>query len=146
MVSNFSTDYIGLYINWAKTYLFIILGKLPTLNLRIKSHTSLRSLNFFDEILVSNYHGCKGEAINWIPRYMIDIIYKTVKPSLLEKLQMIKNINKLMKFQVTFIFSVWLLIKQIIVFSTLFYCWGEKISKKFCLDFWIGNESTNKNF
>ena len=35
---------------------------------------------------------------------MIDIIYKTVKPSHLEKLQIIKNINNLM-FQVIFIFS-----------------------------------------
>ena len=35
---------------------------------------------FSDLILVSNYYRCKGEAINLIPHYMIDIIYKTVKP------------------------------------------------------------------
>ena len=34
---------------------------------------------------------------------MIDIIYKTVKPSYLKKLQIIQNINKLM-FQIIFIF------------------------------------------
>ena len=63
----------------AKTSLFTILGKLPTVNLPIKSHLSLR-LFFFLVILVLNSHGCKGETINLIPHYMIDIIYKTVKP------------------------------------------------------------------
>ena len=67
---------------------------------------------------MSNYYGCKEEAINVIPHYLIDIVHKTVKPSL-EKLQIIQNINKLM-FQVIFIFSDWILIKQIIVFSTPF--------------------------
>ena len=47
-------------------------------------------------ILVSNYHGCKGEAINLMPHYLIDIIHKTVKP------------------------SNWILMKQIIVSSTHF--------------------------
>ena len=56
---------------------------------------------FSDIILVSNYHGCKEEAI---PRYLIAIIHKTVKLSHLEKLQIIQNINKLM-FQVIFMFS-----------------------------------------
>ena len=32
-----------------------------------------------------NYHDCKREAINLIPHYVIDIIYKTVQPSHLEK-------------------------------------------------------------
>ena len=36
---------------------------------------------FFDVILVSSYHGCKGENVKLIPYYMIDIIYKTVKSS-----------------------------------------------------------------
>ena len=57
---------------------------------------------------MSNYHGCKEEAINLIPHYLIDIIHKTVKPLHLEKLQIIQNINKL------------ILIKQIIVSSTPF--------------------------
>ena len=68
---------------------------------------------------MSNYHGCKEEAINLIPHYLIDIIHKTVKPSHLEKIQIIQNINKVM-FQVIFIFSDWILIKQIIVSSTPF--------------------------
>ena len=55
---------------------------------------------------MSNYHGCKGEAINLIPHYLIDIIYKTVKSSHLEKLQIIQNVNKLM-FQVIF-YLFWL--------------------------------------
>ena len=46
----------------------------------------------------------KRYLINLIPHYLIDIIYKTVKPSHLEKLQIIQNVNKLM-FQVIFIFS-----------------------------------------
>ena len=68
---------------------------------------------------MSNYHGCKGEAINLILHYVIDIIYKTVKPSNLEKLQIIKYINKLI-FQVALRFFDWILIKQIIVSSTPF--------------------------
>ena len=35
-------DEVGLYINWANGSLFIILGKLPPLNLPIKSHPSLK--------------------------------------------------------------------------------------------------------
>ena len=37
-----------------------------------------------------------------------------------------QNINKLM-FQAIFIFSDWILIKQIIVSSTPFCCWGKQI-------------------
>ena len=37
-------------------------------------------------ILVSNYHGCKGEAISLIPHSLIDIVYKSMKPFHLEKL------------------------------------------------------------
>ena len=68
---------------------------------------------------MSNYHGCKGEAMNLILNYLIDIIYKTVKPPHLKKLQIVHNINELM-FQAILIFSDWILIKQIIVSSTLF--------------------------
>ena len=73
---------------------------------------------FSDVILVSSYHSCKGESANLIPHYMIDVIYKIVNPSHLEKLRFIQNINNLM-FQVIFIFCDSILIKQIIVFSTL---------------------------
>ena len=51
---------------------------------------------FSDVILVSNYHSCKEETTNLIPQYLKDIIHKLVKPSHLEKLQIIQNINKLM--------------------------------------------------
>ena len=78
---------------------------------------------------MSSYHGCKEETINLIRHYLIDIIHKTVKPSHLEKLQIIQNINKLM-FQVIFIFSDWILIKQIIVSSTPFVLGkGNRFSK-----------------
>ena len=65
---------------------------------------------FSDVILVSNYHDCKEETIKLIPQYLIDIIHKLVKPSHLEKLPIIQNINKLM-FQVIFTFSDRTLIK-----------------------------------
>ena len=71
---------------------------------------------------MSNYHGCKEEAINLIPHYLIDIIRRTIKPPHLEKLQIIQNINKLifqfiqninkLIFQVIFTFSDWIMIKQ----------------------------------
>ena len=48
-------------------------------------------------ILVSNYHGCKGEAINVIAHSLIDIIQKTVKPPHLKKLQIIQRQNNLNK-------------------------------------------------
>ena len=35
---------------------------------------------------MSNYHGGKGEAINLIPHYLIDIIHKTVMPSHFQKI------------------------------------------------------------
>ena len=58
---------------------------------------------FSDVMLVSNYHGYKGQTVNLIYYYMIDNIYKSVKLSHLENLQIIQNINNLM-FQVIFIF------------------------------------------
>ena len=42
MVNNFSDDEVGLYINWANTSFIVIVGKLPTLNLLMKSDPSLR--------------------------------------------------------------------------------------------------------
>ena len=88
---------------------------------------------------MSTYHGCKGEAINLIPHHLIDI-HKTVKPSHLEKLQIIKNISKLL-LQVIFIFSDWILIKRIIVFSTPFIL-GEtdfqKRSRVYYREFRVG--------
>ena len=78
--------------------------------------------------LVSNYHSWKGELIKLIPQYMVDIIYKTLKSSHLKKLQIIENINNLM-FQIIFIFSERLLIKQIIVYSTPFCYWGRTLLK-----------------
>ena len=101
-------SWLGLYINWANHSLLIIFAKVPALN-----------LIFSDVILVSSCHGCKEEAINLTPHYLIDFIHKTVNQSHLEKLKIIQNINKLM-FQVIFIFSDWILIKKIIVSSTHF--------------------------
>ena len=131
MVNNFSVDQVGLCIYWANNSLFIILGKLPALNLPIKSHPSFRQLFF---LMHSNFsvkllwlQSYKEQAISLIPRYLIDIIHKTVKPSYLEKLKIIKNINKP------------ILIKQIIVSSTPF------AFKKFCLEFSVGDWGMRKN-
>ena len=71
---NFSVAYASLYINWTNTSLFIIPGTLPTLKLPIKVLPSSRYLFISDVVLVSNYHGCKGETIKLIAYYMIDII------------------------------------------------------------------------
>ena len=68
---------------------------------------------------MSNDQGCKEEVISLIPHYLIDIVHRTVKPSHLEKLQIIEDINKLMV-QVIFVFSELILVKQIIVSSTPF--------------------------
>ena len=59
---------------------------------------------------------------------MIDTIYKAVKQSHLKKLQIIQNINNLM-LQAIFIWNK-ILIKQIIVFSTPFYCRRKQIFEK----------------
>ena len=92
-------------MNWANISAFIIPSTLPTLKLPTKSHPSSRYLGIFSGVdLVSNYHGCKRETIKLIPYYMIDIIYKTVKPSHLKKLQVIQNMKNQM-LQVIFIFS-----------------------------------------
>ena len=53
----------------------------------------------FIKVAIFLCFGCKGEMIN-----LIDIIYKTVKPTHLEKLQIIQNVNNLI-FQVIFTFS-----------------------------------------
>ena len=70
----------------------------------------------------------KRRAINLIPHYLIDVTHKIVKPSHLEKLQIIQNINKLM-FQVIFIFSNLILIKRIIV-SSIPFILGETDFRK----------------
>ena len=101
---------------------------------------------------MSNCHGCKEEAINLIPHYLIDIIHKTVKPSHLEKLQIIQNVNKLM-FQVIFVFSDWTLLKKIIFsftqwvkqFSNPPSSWGKQIFKNFYLEFSAGDWGMSKN-
>ena len=74
------------------------------MKLPIKSHPSSRSPFFPEVVLVLKYDGFKGEAIKLIPYDMIDIIYKTVKPSHYKKFPIIQNIKNLM-FQVIFRFS-----------------------------------------
>ena len=69
--------------------------------------------------------------MNLIPHYLVDITHKTVKPPNLEKLYIIQNVPILM-FQVIFIFSDWILIKQIIVSSTPFVL-GETDFQKILL-------------
>ena len=60
---------------------------------------------------------------------MMDMIYKTGKLSHLKKLQIIQNIKNLI-FKVIFIFSDWILIKQILVSFTPFCCWGKQIFER----------------
>ena len=44
-----------------------------------KKPPSIKVVYFSDVILVSKYHGCKGEAVKLMPSYMTDVVYKTVK-------------------------------------------------------------------
>ena len=70
---------------------------------------------------------------------MINIIYKIVKPSYLKKLQIIQNTKNLM-FQVIFLFSDWILIKQMHSFlhPTAESCiGGNRFSKEYYLGEWI---------
>ena len=79
---------------------------------------------------IKNHHGgCTVETIKLIPYYIIDIIYKTLKPLHLKKMQIIQNIKNLI-FHVIFIFSDWILIKQIKVSSTPFCCWEKQIFER----------------
>ena len=104
-------------MNWTITSLFIILRKCPTLNQSIYQRPHFIKVAMFSDVtLVSNYRGCKREALNGIQHNLIDF-YKTVKPSHLEKLKIIRNIISIMS-QVNFIFSNCILIKLVIVFST----------------------------
>ena len=60
---------------------------------------------------------------------MIDFIYTTVKPSHSKKLQIMQSIKHLM-FQVIVIFSDWILMKQIIISSFPFCCWGKQLFER----------------
>ena len=62
-----------------------------------------------------------------LPCFLIDFISKIEKPAHLKKLQIVQKIYILM-FQVTF--SDQILIKRIIIPSTIFCCWGKQIFKK----------------
>ena len=74
MVNNFSVDWVGVYINWANTSIFIILGKFLTLNVAtFKKPPFIKAVIISDVILVSNVHGWKGKAISLLSHYLIDI-------------------------------------------------------------------------
>ena len=64
-----------------------------------------------------------------IPYYIINIIYKPVKPSHFKKLQTIQNIKTLM-FESHLHISERTLIKQIMVSYTPPYCWGKQIFER----------------
>ena len=70
----------------ANTSSLFIPGTLRTL---ILSRKTQPSSEFSNAVLVSNYRGCKGEAIKLILYDMIDVIYKAAKPSDLKNLQTI---------------------------------------------------------
>ena len=80
-LDTFSVYYASLYINWTNISLFIIPVTIPSFESAYKKPPFIKKAIFSDVILVSDYHGCKGETIKFILYYIIDIIYKTVKPS-----------------------------------------------------------------
>ena len=57
MVNNCLVDMAGLYVNWANTFVFIILES------TYKNPPFIKVAVSSDVVLVSNYHGFKGEAI-----------------------------------------------------------------------------------
>ena len=90
---------------------------------------------FSDEILVSNYTGCKEEVINLTPRYLIHIFYKIVAKAItFRKIAIMPNGTKLM-LQVIFISFDWLLVQQIIVSSQPFCLGGNRFSKRSTISF-----------
>ena len=75
---------------------------------------------------------------------LIDI-YKTVKPSHFEKLQIMQNVNKLM-FQVIFTLNLWLNFdRENIGFLHPFRFGRKQIFKKFYLEFKVGDWGMSKN-
>ena len=62
MINNFSVDWLGLYINLANTIYHSY--QTPNFESTYKEPPFIRLALFSDIVLVSNYHGCKGEAIN----------------------------------------------------------------------------------
>ena len=87
-------------------------------------------------VLVSNYYGCRrGNKINTL---LCDRCYLSNSESFtFEKLQIMQNINSSM-FKVIFIFSDWILIKQIVVVSSTPFCyWGNISLKNCCLGEWV---------
>ena len=78
----------------------------------------------------------KKKVANKLNTTLFDLIdiYKAVKPSHLEKLQIIQNVNKLM-FQGIFIFPDWILIEQIIASSNPSTLGVNRFSKNFTWSF-----------
>ena len=117
MVNNFSVDSVGLYINWAKTSLLIILGSVES---TYKKPPIIK---------VASYIFWRNLSVKLIPHYLIDIIYKIVAKAItFRKIAIVPNGNKLM-FQVIFIFSDWILTEQIIASSNPFCLGGNRFSK-----------------
>ena len=124
---------LGLCINWASTSLFVILGKLPTLNLPKKKPPFIKVAIFSDNFSVK-LPWLQRRGTNLIPHYLTDIISNNCKAITFWKIAIIPNGNKLM-FQVIFIFSDWILIEQITASSHPFCLGGNK---KFYQEFWAG--------
>ena len=71
-----------------------------------------------------------------MPYYVIDIMYKTVMPSHLTRLQIIQNIKNLM-FQVMLIFSDWISVSKSSLPPPLSAVGGNRFSKECCLEEWV---------
>ena len=126
-MNNFSVDYAGLYLNWANTSLFIIPGTLPTLKLPIKSHPSSSYFSLCSFSIKLSWLQRRSNKINTIlyDRYYLQN-YKAITIKKIGNFTKYKNLI----FQVVFIFSDWVLIKQITVSSTPFCCWGKQIFER----------------
>ena len=130
-IINFSVDYTSLHLNSANTCLLIIAGTPSTLELLIKSHPSSR-LQFFFWCSFSIKLPWLQRRRNKTNTILHDRYYlQNCKNITFEKLHVIENVKNVM-FQVIFVFSDWILMKQITVSFTPTF--GEsRFSEECCL-------------
>ena len=118
-VNNFSVDYTCLYINWANTPLCIIPGYTFNFETTCKKARLIKVAIFFWCSVSIN--------LPWFQRRS-----NKINTILYIAFENIANHTKYKKpnVPIIFIFSDWILIKQIIIFSTPFCCWRKQIFER----------------
>ena len=95
MVNYFSVDYIGLYINWANTSLFIILGKLPKATLTWFSYANFQFCSVDQSSYFVDHAGGSSQfcLLDWRGKVLQRIIFYQIL-----NLQIL-NINKISNYE-----------------------------------------------